>query len=66
MEAINTAELFGSNIEVREEQFIPLLKKETEEKYLNNYDEPMYFFKGVTYGLLFCVPFWIILFWLIS
>jgi hypothetical protein len=66
MEVINSAELFGANIEVREENFKSSLKKETEEKYLGNYDEPMYFFRGAFYCLLLCLPFWIILFWLIS
>jgi len=44
MEVINSADFFGANIEVREENFKSLLKKETEERYLGNYDEPMYFF----------------------
>ena len=66
MEVINSAELFGANIEVREENFKSSLKKETEEKYLGNYYEPMYFFRGAFYGSLLCLPFWIILFWLIS
>ena len=66
MEVINSADFFGANIEVREENFKSLLKKETEEKYLGNYYESMYFFKGAIYGLLFCLPFWTILIWLIS
>ena len=66
MEVINSADFFGANIEVREENFKSLLKKETEERYLGNYDEPMYFFKGAIYGLLFCLPFWTILIWLSS
>jgi len=66
MEVINSADFFGAKIEVREENFKSLLKKETEERYLGNYDEPMYFFKGAIYGLLFCLPFWTILIWLSS
>ena len=77
MEVINSADFFGTNIEVREDNFKSLLKKkaeqkylglkkETEEKYSENYDEPMYFFRGVFYGLLFCLPFWTILFWVIT
>jgi hypothetical protein len=66
MEVINLAELFGENIEVWEEEFKPLPKKGTEERYLNDYVEPTYFFRGVFYGLLFCIPFWTILIWLIS
>jgi hypothetical protein len=37
-----------------------------EDEYLNNSDESMYLFKGAIYGLLFCLPFWTILIWLIS
>ena len=66
MEVINSSDFCGTNIEVRGENFKSLFKKETEEKYLDNYDESMYIFKGATYGSLFCLPFWTILIWLIS
>jgi hypothetical protein len=66
MEVINPAGLFGANIEVREKEFKPFPKEETEERYLDNYDEPMYFFKGAVIGFSFCLPFWAILFWLIT
>ena len=65
MEVINPEELFGANIEVLEEEYKPLPKKGTEERYLNNFDNPMYFFKGAYIGLFFCIPFWGILIWLI-
>jgi len=63
---INLAELYGLSYEVRVEELKPLFRKETEEEYLDNYYEPMYFFKGIVYGSFFCLPFWIILFWLIN
>ena len=66
MEVINPLELFGANIEILEEEFKPLPKKGTEDEHLNNYYEPTYFFLGVIYSLLFCIPFWIILFCLIT
>jgi hypothetical protein len=66
MEAIDLAELYGVNYEVRGEEFKPFPRKETEEGYLDNYDEPMYFFKGSLIGFFFCLPFWTILIWLIT
>jgi len=66
MEVINSVELFGAKIKVREEEFKPLPKRETEERQLYNYYEPMYFFKGAVYGLFFCLPFWIVFIWLIT
>jgi len=66
MEVINSAELFGAKIKIREEERKPLPKRETEETHLYNYDEPMYFFKGAVYGLFFCLPFWIVLTCLIT
>jgi len=63
---INPAELFGANIEVLEEEFKPLPKKGTEERYSNNFDNPMCFFKGAVIGFFFCLPFWVILFCLIN
>jgi hypothetical protein len=66
MEVINLSQFFETKYEAREEDLIPLPKIETEERYLDNYDEPMYFFKGVVYGLFFCLPLWTVLIWLIT
>ncbi len=57
---------FEQNDEGSEEDLIPLSKKETGERYLDDYYEPSYFFKGVVLSLLFCLPFWTILIWLIT
>jgi hypothetical protein len=65
MEVINATELLEVNIEVREKEFKPLPKKETEEMYSDIYDEPGYFSKGAVIGFFFCLPFWTILFLLI-
>ena len=46
MEVINSNESFEPNIEVWEEGFKPLPKKETEKSHSDIYEEPMYFFKG--------------------
>lgn len=66
MEVINFTQYFEGHYEVPEEDLKLLVEKETPEEYLDNYDEPGYFFKGATIGLIFCVPFWIILFRLIT
>ena len=66
MEVINSTEPFEPNIEVWEEGFKPLPKKETEKRYSDIYDEPMYFFKGTVIAFFFCLPFWTILLWLIT
>lgn len=65
MEAINSTQYFEGHYEVPEEGLIPFVDEKTEEEYLDNYDEPGYFFKGAVFGLLFCLPFWGILFWLV-
>ena len=61
MEVIDLGELYGVNYKVSEKDLKPLPRKKTEKGYLDNYDEPMYFFKGVGFGLLFCLLFWTIL-----
>ena len=66
MKAIDLADFFDTNIEDQEEGFKSLSKKKTEENYFGSYNEPKNFFRGFIYGLLFCLPFWIFLFWLMS
>ena len=66
MEVINSTEPFETNIEVWEKGLMPLPKKETEERYSDIYDEPMYFFKGTVIAFFFCLPCWAILLWLIT
>ncbi|MGA8179910.1 MAG: hypothetical protein WB792_07600 [Desulfobacterales bacterium] len=50
---------------ISEEDLAPLTEKEAVEWYLDNV-EPYYFFKGAVLCFIFCVPFWIILFRLIT
>ena len=66
MEVINLSQFFEAKYEAREEDLIPLPEKETGEGYLDDYYEPSYFFKGAVLGLLFCLPLWTILIWLIT
>jgi hypothetical protein len=39
---------------------------ESMENLIDHYDEPSYFFRGAIFGLIFCVPLWIVIFWLIT
>ena len=48
-----------------EENSMPLVETEVMEQQLDNV-EPYYFFKGAVLCLIFCLPFWIILFKLIN
>jgi hypothetical protein len=50
---------------ISEEDLNPLAEKEAVEWYLDNV-EPYYFFKGAVLCFIFCVPFWIILFRLVT
>jgi hypothetical protein len=65
MEAINSTQLFEGHYELSEEDFKPFIDEKTEEEYLDNSDESVYFFKGAVFSLFFCLPFWGILIWLI-
>jgi len=57
---------FKENREVPEEDLLPLVEREAVERDLYKNVEPIYFFKGAVLSLIFCIPFWIFLFWLIS
>lgn len=57
---------FEENYTALEEDLIPLVETETLERVLYGNDEPIYFYKGAVLSLFFCLPFWIILFWLIN
>jgi hypothetical protein len=59
-------ENFEENDEGSEEDLKPLVEKEIVERCLDNCDEPSYFFKGAVLSLFFCIPFWVILFLLIT
>ena len=62
----NLAENRSESKYISEEDLLPLVEKETLERYLDNTVEPYYLFKGAVVSLFFCLPFWMILFWLIA
>ena len=62
----NLAENRSESKYISEEDLIPLVEKEALERYLDNTVEPYYLFKGAVVSLFFCLPFWMILFWLIA
>jgi hypothetical protein len=66
METINSAQVLEENYAVWEKEFIPLHEEETVEWYLDHNNEPRHMFRGVIIGLLLCLPFWAIIFWLIT
>jgi hypothetical protein len=61
----NLAENKSESRNISEEDIIPLVEKEAVEWCLDSV-EPYYFFKGAILSFIFCFPFWIILFRLIS
>ena len=61
----NLVENRSESRNISEEDIIPLVEKEAVEWYLDNV-EPYYLFKGAVLGFIFCLPFWIILFRLIT
>ncbi len=65
MEAINSVQVFEENYDASEEELIPLVEKETMERYLDHYYEPSYLVGEVIIGLSFCLLFWAIIFWII-
>ena len=65
---ISPNDLFENRSESRnisEEDLMPLVEREMAELCLDNF-EPHYFFKGAILCFILCVPFWIILFNLIT
>jgi len=61
----NLAENRSESRNISEEDIVPLVEKEVVECHLDNV-EPYYFFKGAVLSFIFCLPFWIILFRLIT
>ena len=66
MEAFYSAHVREENYDVWKEDLVPLLEKETVARYPDHYDEPSYLFRGVIIGLFICLPFWAIIFRLIT
>ena len=65
MDSATSVQFIEGHSEVLEEDLMPFVDERTEEEYIDNYDEPVYFFKGAVFGLFFCIPFWGILIWLV-
>jgi hypothetical protein len=48
-----------------EGMFVPSVDTESREDFSDRCEEPEFFFKGAVFGLLLCLPFWAVIFWLI-
>ena len=66
MEAINSAIVFEETHVASKEELVSSVDKETVESLKDHYDEPSYFFRGAIFGLILCLPFWAVIFWLIT
>ena len=64
MKAMNSAMVLGETHIESEERFAPECKTESSEGVIDYNDEPGFFFKGAAFGLLLCLPFWAVIFWL--
>ena len=65
MKAINSAMVFEDAHVASKEELATSGDIESMENYMDHYDEPSYFFRGAVYGLILCVPFWVVFFWLV-
>ena len=65
MKVMNSAMVFKETYIDSEETLVSSVKNESIEKISDHYDEPEFFFRGAVLGLLLCLPFWIVIFWLI-
>jgi hypothetical protein len=66
MEAINSAIVFEDTHVASKEEFVSSVDIESVKDLMDHYDEPGYFFRGAIIGLILCVPFWAVIFWLIT
>ncbi|MGA9177648.1 MAG: hypothetical protein WBZ05_10415 [Desulfobacterales bacterium] len=66
MEGINSDIVYEKTHVTPKEVLVASVDKETVENLMDHYDEPSYFFRGAIYGFLFCVPFWAVIFLLIT
>ena len=57
---------FEENDEGSEKDLIPCAEKDMLERYLDNSDEPSYFFQGAVLSFFVCITFWAILIFLIT
>jgi hypothetical protein len=66
MEAINSAIGFEETHVASKEELVSPVDIESVESLMDHYDEPSYFFRGAIFGLILCLPFWAVIFWLIT
>ena len=66
MEAINSAIVFEETHVASKEELATSVDIESMENFMDHYDEPSYFFRGVIFGLILCLPFWAAIFWFIT
>ena len=66
MEAINSAIVIEEAHVASKEELATSVDIESMENLIDHNDEPGYFFKGAIFGLIFCIPFWAAIFWLIT
>ncbi len=66
MEAINSAIVFEDTHVVSKDEFASSADIELVNNLMDHYDEPSYFFRGAIFGFILCVPFWAVIFWLIT
>ena len=64
MKAMNSAMVLEETHIQSEKTFAPECKTESSEGVIDYNDEPGFFFKGAAFGLLLCLPFWAVIFWL--
>ena len=65
MKAMNSAMVIEETDIDPEGTFVPSVNAKSMEEFSDRYEEPEFFFKGAVFGLLLCVPFWAVIFWLI-
>jgi len=66
MEAINSDIVFEETRVASKEELVSSVDEETVESLMDHNDEPSYFFRGAIFGLILCLPFWAVIFWLIT
>ena len=66
MEAINSAIVFEETHVASKEELVSSADKGTVESLMDHDEEPSYFFRGAIFGLILCLPFWAVIFWLIT
>ena len=66
MKSKNSAIVFEETHVASKEPLVSLVEKKSVERLTDHCDEPGYFFRGAIFGFLFCIPFWAVIFLLIT